>query len=622
MNDKRRDRRSLLLSGLALGAAARIGLRDRPAFAAPAEPAPLRVRVTLDGKSYQFDEPMGRDLGDHKGQGFVQRCVMVTVPELPLSVFMRPDRDSDRVEVVFELGRVWSGPPQHLGPYSVEIEREGKLLARVDVPIHYWFSRWRWQSARRPVVAKAADLIAAGMLPPYAAEHVAAVPPEHAANAPSAKSEAIASAPASPSRLPAPSVVARALRRGPDGQVEAAAAPSAPAPPAARAAATQAPMPAGRERTYTIMGLAGLTAYMPTTGDRPDIGPVTEPQARWICTGASDALEDMFAQAEASGTVPWNIRDEKTGAPFSFEQYPKGGWNLDAPREFDPYVAPLKSPVTPDWAHHPALTYVPFMLTGDPYYLEALQLQLTWCIGGIPAEYRSAEKCILPKGQTRAYAWCLRDAAQLAKVTPEMVPGWLLPRGYWERILENNRVWFEETFVRNPEPPFRVFRAATKIRDGADDAGPIGQFKVPRVDPFEEDYLAFVMAWTVLMFPAWRDAFVWKVGATIARTDGKSGWMRAYATPYLFALSGPPPAPWAQTWKEAFEINAKLQDWTVTDPDRFAGRNTGYLHYARAALALATRLGVPEARECYAWADKVIRTSPQMAAMYRWSIPV
>ena len=171
----------------------------------------------------------------------------------------------------------------------------------------------------------------------------------------------------------------------------------------------------------------------------------------------------MFAQAEASGTIPWNLRDEKTGAPLSFEQYPMAGWSGE-PRDNPAFVIHLKSEVTPDDAHHPALTYLPFLLTGDPYFLEALQLQLTWCISSFPAARRLGPKSILPFSQTRAYAWCLRDLAQLAKVTPATVPGWLLPRTYWERILDNNRVWFEETFVRNPEPPFRIFRDYSQVR--------------------------------------------------------------------------------------------------------------------------------------------------------------
>ena len=59
-------------------------------------------------------------------------------------------------------------------------------------------------------------------------------------------------------------------------------------------------------------------------------------------------------------------------------------WRL-YPQAASPYVQLLKSDITPDAGHHPGLTYLPFILTGDPYYLEALQLSTTWCIGSAPA---------------------------------------------------------------------------------------------------------------------------------------------------------------------------------------------------------------------------------------------
>jgi hypothetical protein len=118
--------------------------------------------------------------GDYEGPGFVQRCVMVAHPDLPMTVFFRPDRDSARTEVVFELGRLWSGPPRRLGPYTAEILRGGQTLAKIDVPQHFWFSRWRWQSVRRPVVKRPAALIAAGLLPPFAVQADPTKPSEHA----------------------------------------------------------------------------------------------------------------------------------------------------------------------------------------------------------------------------------------------------------------------------------------------------------------------------------------------------------------------------------------------------------------------------------------------------------
>ena len=618
-----RDRRSVLISSVALGAAATVALSDIGAIAAAAAAAlPLKVRVTLDGKSYEFDETQGRDLGDYKGPGFVQRCVWVTVAGLPLSVFMRPDRDSDRAEVVFELGRLWSGPPRHFGAYTVEIQRGDKGLARVEVPKHFWFSRWRWQSARRPVIAKVSELVAAGLVPPYGDLRLDKERPQGEAKPPPARTQASSPDPRQAeagvgAALPPGSSVIGGLHRDANGQLEVVARPPDAAPQQAPriAAAQQAKLPAGAAHPYTIMGLAGLAPYMPTTGERDEIGPLTEAQARWLSTGDGAAFDAMFAQAEASGTVPWHMRDEKTGAPFSIEQYPKGGWYGEN-KVNEPAIAQIKSEVVPDDAHHPALTYLPFLLTGDPYFLDALQLQLTWCLGTNPPPYRLDGKGILSHGQTRAYAWGLRDLAQLAKVTPAAAPGWMLPRAYWERLLENNRLWFEESFVHNPEPPYRIFRVATKYETDNRDEGLEG---TTRYSAWQDEFMSFILGWMVLMgFNSWRDAFNWKVDSAIARTSDKSGWLRAYSTPYRLCIRRSNSAPWPASWKEAWALNVELQKWQVSDRESWSEGPMTYLGYTCGVLGLAARIGIPEARECFAWADRELQRSQVRA--FRWSV--
>jgi hypothetical protein len=131
----------------------------------------LRAVVTIGTASYEYRQENGKDLGDFVSTigNFTQGCIRVDVQGFPLTVFFRPDRNSTRAEVVFELGRLWSGTPANLGAYTVAIYRGATLLATVSVPAHYWFSRWRWQSAPRPVVADVAALISQGLLPPTTA---------------------------------------------------------------------------------------------------------------------------------------------------------------------------------------------------------------------------------------------------------------------------------------------------------------------------------------------------------------------------------------------------------------------------------------------------------------------
>jgi len=372
---------------------------EPPAPAPAPAPAPgtLSAVITLGRKSYTAAESAAKDLGDFSSPigGIVQRCLRADIPELNMTVFFRPDRDGRRDEVVFELGRLFvdqAAVPAALGAYTAQVYRGSQLLARVDVPAHYWHSRWRWQSAPRPVVGDARALISSGLLPPLSQ-----------------------------------------------------AAPAVPY------AASYKAVP------YEVMGLAGVTPYMPQTGERPDIGLVTAYQADYICTGSGQALAVTLAQGEASGTVPWHQRDEVTGAPIDFAVHTKASWYSDS-RAGAPWIkgSPGAS-ATPDNAHTPALAYVPYVLTGDPYMLEELQFMANNTWGSEPMGYRPNV------GQSRAFAWSMRTIGQAARVTPASVPSWLLPQAYWKGMLDRHRAHVEANYVGGAGPLLSVFRSTCPI---------------------------------------------------------------------------------------------------------------------------------------------------------------
>lgn len=555
VGNRRCNRRAFLLGSLAasllppLGAAA-----ARRTETGSAEP--MSARVVIGDRTFLYEETAGEDLGDFAGNGFVQRCVRVVRDDCPLTVFFRPDRGSGRAEAVFELASLWQPTRSNLGSYSVTIRRGDRDVVRIAVPRQWHFARWRWQSAPRPVRADPAALIRAGLLPPYNSRIVPAVRGWH---------EPI---------------------------------------------------------SYEIMGLAGVAAYMPMTGEREDIGLVTEAQAEYICTGSAGALRDLLAQAEASGSIPWNMRDERTGAPVDFEVHPMVQWYGENARgEYVRYPEDTEAlrasgvQATPDTAHMPALAYVPYLLTGDPYYLEALQFQWTWGHGWMPPGYRVG---VVPPervdgGQPRAQAWLMRSLMQLAKVTPEETPRWLLPRAYWQRALDHERTWFDAIYLRSREVPQTVFRSVIVAGDhGGNDSGVYGLW--------QEDFQVNVYAWAALLgCDGWMDIFRWKVDSNIKRTNGRNGW-RPNCTPYRAQLRQPHGGPWASSWLEAWNWSrdAYAEKMNISDPNKYAPSDFTYLFYMRAALAMAKRFGIPEADECFAWADREVRRLGP--ARYRWAI--
>jgi hypothetical protein len=547
------------LSALSLGPQSRV----LAASLAPATMPDLSASVLINGKQLDYHASSGQDLGDFQGQNFVQRCIRVVRPDSALTVFFRPDRTGDRLEVVFELGRTWGAANRaaaHLGPYKAAIRRGSDVVATVDVPNHWWFSRWRWQSAPRPVIATPEQLIAAKLLPPYSRQV--------AKNAPTLNTDAI-------------------VYKGP-------------------------------------MDNAGVVEYVGTTGDRPDIGPVTEYQAAYILSGDQSALKALLAQAEAAGSMPMHVRDENTGAPVDFFQYPKLSWYYQP--EGDLWVRGQGSirdaaghdpcPWTLNSSHDPALNYLPYLLTGDPYFLEELQFQGNQLLG--ETNYHRTKFQIVYPGETRSFAWSIRTIFQLARVAPATVPHWLKPRAYWKHILDDNRAYFTQNFVGSKALSSTVFHAATNVGS---------------IAAWEEDFLAFALGWGVWMgFAEWRPAYLWKLQATLARTNGKSGWSRQWCTPYYYKIGPNPPAvndpatlpaaTWFKDWSSAWDAFRSNPENHV--PESFSDQvswqqpnSADYLIYTRGVLALANVLGIAEASEPFQFVDNMVQLKGYMSR--RWA---
>lgn len=494
----------------------------------PPPPAALSVSIALAGLVSVFDGSKGRDLGDYVGPGFTQHCLMVRDPVIPLTVFFRSDADGKRDEIVVEWGDALKpqAAPWHLGPYTATITKNGAVVATVNVPQHWWLSRWRWQSAPRGVARTA--------LPPWLTVY---------------------------------------------GNL-----------------ATVPPITAAQIVPYAPMGLAGLTAYMPTTGERDEIGVLTERTAEYLATQHDPALQQLLAQAEASGTFPTHIRDYATGAPISYQTYPNattysGGAGGNPP--LTTLVVPAPANVVPEASHFGSLSYVPAKLTGDPYHVEELQLTLTYLLGDL---LQHGYPMVIRHDQTRELAWTLDKLCQVIDITPNITPSWLLPKAYWQKILDANVAYLTANYVNSTG-----INQATLFAIAPD---------VTKVGPWQEDYLAAVLGfWCLAGFTALRPTFDWKIKSTIARTNGTSGFPREQVSAYWPSLIG------VTDWASFAKVNGltaavpgKLNPTTMVDAN--------YVSFARGALALASRLGNTDAKACFDWLDPQVRAQ---WLTWRWS---
>jgi hypothetical protein len=362
----------------------------------------LRFR---NGSTRTFGQAAAQDAGDYKGRFVHQKCFVARDGEW--TVFFRPDADRSRDEVVVERGKMWLAPgesPTHiLEPYSATIIKDGKPIAEVTVPRHWWWARWRWQSAPRPIRRSLHDLVAMKAICPlgraalYGARQLQTV-----------------------------------IRwQGPMGTAGLATAMGAGGerPDIGPMTEYQAAylLDANTEALVTMMAQAEAVGSLPAC-------------ARDEKTGA---LVDVYG-------VP-NVAFLGGDPAIPNPPLPKDGHgNI------------LGDFFRVDTAHMPSLGYIPWLLTDDPYFYEGTEV-----IGNYGVLFglyhRAVQKLpgLVYPGETRAWGWSMREIFRLGAFAPEAPPSWLKPRSYWRKIADDN-LSFTRQYMDSPAKVHRVFRVFTR----------------------------------------------------------------------------------------------------------------------------------------------------------------
>lgn len=216
---------------------------------------------------------------------------------------------------------------------------------------------------------------------------------------------------------------------------------------------------------------------MPTTGGRDDIGLIPKQTAIWIfSSGDWRQREIALTNSDLAGAWMNHVREGNTtryfdkgktlsgmGRPVSIYGRPTV-WILDSRGPGQEAVVPLPSPLvfdtyspanwvnmtkqgwTRDSAHTPDAFYVPYMLTGDYFYLEGLQFWaaygvLEWCVGNsyCRGPMDTSKPLAGIQGQIRANAWTFRGRSHAAFISPDGTP----EKSYFQNVTEEAIAFWE-----------------------------------------------------------------------------------------------------------------------------------------------------------------------------------
>ncbi len=186
----------------------------------------------------------------------------------------------------------------------------------------------------------------------------------------------------------------------------------------------------------------GVTKYMPTTGGRPDIGPLPLYTAAWVISQNNDIRRYVLGWGEAAGSTPLNLFAKNESRWLNVFDYPKL-W-LDG--RCNPYsVCPTQFSAESTWAldtaHLPNLAFVPYMITGRRYYLDRMEAVAAWVASAtwdaLRRQNTDVEMGLLYGEQLRGAAWGLREVVYASYISPDDTA----LRNYYDKMIFYHLSW-------------------------------------------------------------------------------------------------------------------------------------------------------------------------------------
>jgi hypothetical protein len=461
-----------------------------------------------------------------------------------------PATGPSRVDISFH--RDWSDDDESVAlEYDVEIHLGHAIVYEAQNVHHYAFATWHhvvWTDGLRPprIIPSLESLIAAGAVPRYAPQ-------------------------LRPDRLAVDDLYA-----------------------------------ALRSSNTKPLGAALIERHMPNTGGRMDIGPLPLWAVDHLLAGLSATQDVLLANADAAGSIPWHLRDRRTGLALNLEDHPSL-W-LDPRGKAEPGVLAKpfdneQSGWTIDNAHQPSLTYLPYLLTASQYYGDELAQQAAYLLLSYDPGYRGEGKALFigVSGeawvQVRGLAWSLRTLANAAYILPDSYP----LKDLFQSRLHANLHHLVTLYVQQ-----RRLAAAGMLEGWI----PGDNRTEEATAPWQQDFQAAVLDWINDMgYGEAGKLLDWMSNFLTGRfTRQKDGFDPLHGVAYALTVMDPGKGSYLSSWKAAFDkSNLAHRSQRDTDEDW-----RDYGGAARAALAgVLTVTRNARASEAYRY---VVQHTPEL----RW----
>ena len=303
------------------------------------------------------------------------------------------------------------------------------------------------------------------------------------------------------------------------------------------------------------------TAYMDGTGAQDGIALLPRWDAVYAVSGDQRAFNYSKANSDGGAAYSIHYRDENTGLPMTIDSYPNSdfsGWSYA-----NPFIqrGTASNPYSESGAstHQPSIGYLPYLVTGDYYYLEEMEFWAVYSLGWTPSYARGGDYGFGGNGSTgifytqplRGRSWAYRSVGQAAAITPDAHP----LKSYFTNKLLNNLAYDVHAYISPGASPNASIFGTMRNSD-----------LNTEYRTWQDDFFTAVMGMLVdFGFTQAVPVFNYKIQNTLGRMgeDATKAYCFQFGPGYVLTM-GPTDTTLYSTWAEVYDAQLRSLAKTPT----------------------------------------------------------